>query len=1134
MSSGNGEMNGHHSTNGISQSRSPQPQANGNGAVTEGFSASPHGTKALENKTATTNGITQPTLNVSSAPQAPSIKMDELPEEILEMLRRIPEDAYVPTSRLVERAAQECWSDLVALLDVLAKIQNGEDMRNPEKRVKEEKDKKQKLWDFAEKHKQVLIKLLVILQWSPQSGENRVTIALNFYLHELRRSFISANDQLFEWINYIVTRHDAAPDLDTAMTILAAGRIENLPDLGYAQQRELDDRQILSTIRRLNSILQVRMMAEESIPPPLSEWHIHDGRVTFKVPNEFDLAVSVMDEDHNSKYLMVNVKFNFKPAPSVSQDLLDEITNIVNAELATKGLVGAYNFLHELALSQKLKELHIQALNLTQGLWAGHLRIEMIKRTLVVQYWTRRSSSKSWIELTLNSGRSSLNHFPTPFIGLRWMRHGKLVTNHDIELDLLHLSFENVLNQVIAQHTNFVFDGMYEKLGTSKLFADNELQMDQSLSSTDAFDCSLSIELSRISSIQVTCDPVGGNIVLSPASDRANRFQQELARSKNIVEDFVKRFPALRCGLNQTVLTRAIQNTPLQVLAGRKPSSNEVRELFGPSALRAVFLRQPEWSEDWLLAASFGADGDFWWLVHDPSNGKRSVQKLLQGPIHVQQKLSFQYFDSLADSAAATIGLQTSQQGCEQIGLRSNLPTSTERHPIMKVQLSSDELLESIGRDIVVSPLNSKRVSSGFTLVVLASLKAPADTLSALADAGLDSSMEIQTKKRTLMLRLKCAVGENKMPTAMARLHYIDDLISCIKLVHKKGELKMERLTLKDIVISYYTGQATNLSLALLFEAPKGASRIKLLPEEKNPHCLVSQHIDPTFGAGHAPLSKRLRKLLVELHLTLPLLNALQYLQGKLNPQDVPEMASLDLKESHKWLRMHVIARDMVRFAVHFSAVNASFRKDIQRDETPLNMLVRLEILPELSGSGRKLAWIVRPAIEEFKSYHRQSYTSLDLKQRMKDRIFSATDDQGWIGMDTSASCVTTSPYRLIIAVHDTILEWLKDNIAKVADTPNQPGPDPGPNRDNNAGPTAPGNQPQPRPPIQRQSSSSQQGRPRSMQQNSSGTTRVMTAPPQEVKPPPPNTQRRSNQSGQSRNSNHRHIPNPNDVINLD
>ena len=1132
MSSSNGGMNGYNTTNGVSQGRTPKSQANGNVGPSESSSAPLSSAKALVQPSAATNGMSQTVQDIPSDSQHFSLKMDQLPEEILEMLQRIPDDAYVPTSRLVERAAQECWADLVALLRDLAQIQGNDDMRSPEKRLLQERLKKQKLFDFAENHKKVLIKLLVILQWSPQSMENRVTIALNFYLHELRRSFIAANDQLFEWIRYIVTRHDAAPDLDTAMTILSAGRIGNLPDLGYVQQKELTDRQILSIIQRLNNILHVRMMSEESIPPPFSDWHIRDGRVTFKVPNEFDLAVSVMDEESNARFLMVDVKFNFWPAPSVSQDQLDQITNIVNAELAAKGLIGAYRFLHELALSQKIEELHVQALKLAQGLWTGHLSIELIKRTLVVKYWTRRPSSSSWIEIVLNSGRSSSDGFPTPYIGLRWLRNKKLVTDHDIDLDLVHLSFENVLSQVIAQHTAFIFDGIYERLALNKIFADSELELDQSSSSSDAFDCSLTIGLSKTDSILVTCDAVGGNIVLSPASDRANRFQQELARSTNVVEDFAQRYPALRCGLTQTTLAKAIRNTPLQLLSGRKPAYNQVKELFGPSALRALFFRRPEWSEDWLLAASFGADGDFWWLVSEPSDGKRTVQKLRRAPIHLQRSLHSEYFDALATDAQTTIALQTSQQACDEMSTRTLLPSSDKKHPAMKVQLSNNEHLESIDQDIIVAPHSSKRASSTYYVVILARLKASHDTQQALASAGLDPSIEVQPQKRLLTLRLACAVGENKMPAIMARLRSIDDLISCIKLVHRTEYLKMDRLSLQDIVISYHIGKTTNLSLALPLEGAKNASRLELLPKNSNPHHLVSEHIQPSFGDDRVPLSKRLRKLLATLRMTLPLVNSLQYLQGNVELQAVPEMAPLNVEESRKWLRMHVIVRDMVRFGIHFSAVNPAFRKDIQQQETPGNMLVRLEILPEASGSGSKLRWILRPAIEEFKTYHRPSFTNQDLKQRLEERIFSISDGQGWLGMDTSASCLITEPYRLVIAVHDTILQWLKEDIARQAEAPKQSMP----NKQDTAAPIATGNQSQSRPQSQQQNNSFHHGRPPNMQQVPNGTSRVMTAPPQQVRQPPPNAQRRSNQNNNQNRSTHQRpqIPNPNDVINLD
>lgn len=1049
MSVGRDMINGRTGSNGVSQVKSPLPHTNGtvNAGASKGPAEQASSIKQPEKKAVATNGM-MARANVSQ-PTA-GLEMDKLPEEILEMLRRIPDDVYVPMSRLVDRAARSCWSDLSNLLHDLAKMQIrpptevtdrivGE-QNTPNDTSESNRKKKYMMWNFAENHKRALIKLLVILQWSAKTDENKATIALNFYLHELRSSFLNASDMMSKWIEWINSRQDASPDLDTAAEILTAGRIATLPDLGYIDEQEMTPKQMLSTIRRLNTVLNIRMMAEDGIPVPLSNWRIHDGRVTFSVRHEFDLALSVMEEDLDSKFRTVDVSFNFWPAPAISQSLHDEILIITNNQLLEKGLEGAYRFLHDLTLSQKLKELHRQALDLARGLWLGHLHVEMLKRTLIVQYWARRPASKSWIEITINSGRidrsGEVAEYPIPYLNLRWMRNGKLVSENEINMDLVHLSFDSILNQVVAYHTNSIFDAIYDKLLLTPLFTSNALDLEQSSSLVDGHDCGLSIELSKMESIQLALDPVGGTMVISPASERTNRLQSELTRSKNLVDDFSSKFPALRCGIAQAILTRAISASSWQNLPGRKPSLNEVRELLSASTLRAAFFRQPGWSESWMLAASFGADGDLWWLVYEPDTGRRIVQPLPLGPTHLQRSFSFDYFEALAKQTAAMITLQVNQRSVRELGLGNILPEA--RRPedtYMKVQLDKKENFTSVNQDIIVSFWSSKRASSEYVLVVLAGLIASKETLSRLASAGLDQSITVRPGKRLLQLRLPCAVGEVKMDTMLARLHYIDDLINCIKLVHDSKTLKMQRLTLQEIVIDYHIRESSNLGLALLFESTDSQSKVRLLPEGNSPHCLISEHVGPALSRGQGPLSERLSALLATLRFTLPLVNCLQYLQGLTDAQEVPEMASLKLEESRKWLRIHVMSRDMVRFGLHFFTTNSAFKHDVDGPETPENMLVRLEIEPQASGGASKLGWIVRPAVEEFKTYTRPSFTSQALRERLKETIWTSKDTN-WIGMDNAAKCQVTEPHHLIIALHNNILDWLQQAVTKQAEVP--------------------------------------------------------------------------------------------------
>lgn len=1052
-------MNGHHIINGTTQPEPFLPSINGGGdgdGVSSDKKLLPSQNsfvKSANKSLALTNGDTLMDRSYLKMEQ-PLAGANKVPDELMEMLRtRIPDDAYVPMARLISRAAKSCWTHLLNILNELAEIQPP-DPQAVTKRLKppdqtvinddstDNQRKKLKLWNFAEEHKRALIKLLVILMWSSKSEDNKLTIALNFEIHTMRSAFSNANDKLNEWIVYIVSRQDACPDLNTAIEVLATGRVADVPDLGFVEPKALTDKQILSTMKRLNRALTARMVHETDVPLHMRDWTIHDGRVTFRVPHEFDVDLSVMDEADDAPFMMVDVRFDYRPRPPISDDMHEQLTTIVNQGLAQRGLHGAYEFLHQTCLTLKLTELHAQALALTRGLWKGHLGVELLKRTLIVQYWTRRTATKSWIEIGINSGRqrniSDESQTPTTFLYLRWMRNGTPVVDHDIILDLENISFESLLDQVTAQHINSIFGGIFNLLMYNKLYSSSELDLEQEASMVEAHDCKLHVGVTKTASICLSFDPVGGTLVVSPPSSRAGRLQHELARSKDIVDDFIARFPALRCAIAQALLVDAMQGNTLQYLPGRKPSAAEVRSRFGIDALRAAFFTRSTWPNEWTLAASFGRTADTWWLVHDSGaeNVSNEVVRLQTDSIHLQISLTEDYFDSIREIASAAITMAVSRRALtgSNISSRDLVDGGVTR---LSFSLAGGQGLESIDSKVIAWPGSSKRTSrDNAVLLAMVKLHAPKRVLEKLASAELDSAITVHSSKQLLLLSLSGRVGSNKMDELLDRLHYIDDLISCIKLVDSANKLSMRSLTMESITISYDTNPQAELGLKLFFRNAKSTARLQLLPPDSNPHLLVSGHVNRMLAKSNRPLSERLRAILSILTATLPLVNGFAYLQGLVSAAEVPQMSATKLEDSRDWIKVHVMSRDMVRFGVHYYALTPKFQKDEQNEKIPPKLLVRLEIETTAKSSSRKQGWIVRPAIEEFQAYHRPSFTSQVLAQRLRDKVFSHMSGKTWMGLGSAALCLFDNPYDLLATIHETLLNWLKEAVVKNEEAP--------------------------------------------------------------------------------------------------
>lgn len=1153
-----------------------------------------HDQPEASQSTALANGVHHDGMStVSTAKLVRAI--EQLPPEILAELQNI-NTALVPMNRLISRVALQCGADLQKLLEELKAIQLTDPNLLPPKRLSNglvddstdaNREKKTKLFEFAEKHKKDLIKLLVLLQWSSKNEGNMITIAMNKHLQELRQAFTEMNHGLVYMLDAIVPLQDPCPDLISASEALSRGRSTRLPDLGYREDAPLTTREILRTFERMNSVLTIRLHLHEEIPDVFSKWHVHDGRVTFTVRDEFELDLSVLDESLDTTFRTVDFRFTFRPTPSVSARLHDRIIELLNLELQKEGLQGAYNFLHDLTLSQKLAEMHAQARTLESGLWARHLRVELMRRTLAVQYWTQKPTVKSWLEVSIDSGRACQvltgSKAATPHLRLKWMRNAKEVLDHDIIIDTNNINFEGLLQQVIAQHTASTFDSIYHHLCTTTLYAGgvHQLSISVEASVTDAGASQILVEVSNSQPITIRIDSIDGTLLLSPMNQHTNRAQHDLARLKNPVVDFVSRFHTLRCVLAETNLSEPMLMAGFVTLPGMKLAMTEVKSLFGPQSLRATFYKQHGWTKNCFLAAVFAADGDSWWFVQGAVSSERTVRKLDHAPIHAARTFSSAYFETLTAQIKEMMTPKASQSALSE-GVVVNLRSGGGCGGVDVYKIGDDAGFHTIKGHLTVRPVQSRTLKHMPCSAITVKVSAQPDLLSRIAATLSDPSIELNSVHQRLRLRFDRQDGDDIMSVAIPKMRYVDNVISCLQLATKVKQWHTESVTFNIISIAYSIGKDDAYSVHLKISDSGGPVEVYLLPKLTNPHQLILSQLREKLNARNGSLADRLRNAMSMLMISAPLLNSLAYLQGQVSKEVVPELQDLDLTESQAWLRLHVLHRSAMQFPVHYLALHQKlgFERDKANHEAPMSMLIRLEV-EQLTPRDRhqKPCWIIRPALEENGGYARSAFTAGTLEHTLRTRVFSVSNDD-WIGLDNAAQCRFDRPYRLIEAVHLSILEWQKESIGQASKVPKTPVTAAAPKQGAKNAPikqTAPTTAMQQRPvqnpapsranpvlPNQVRASQTngqvvrsgmmpQQGvgRPangtadpsvRPNQGPATASVRVMTAAPQQVRFPPQNQPRRPGQGMPAMHnqlqihprSGHNPRTNPNEIITLD
>lgn len=371
--------------------------------------------------------------------------------------------------------------------------------------------------------------------------------------------------------------------------------------------------------------MRLNLHEYEKMPKQFKSYMIKSGRVTFHVPGEFEVDLTIADENPESQFWFIDFRFLFSPSLSeLPENLLFLIESRVNAALEKDGLTGCYKFLHELVLTHKISELRRQAVELSRGIWIEKLRVEPLRRALSIQYWVDRYNKdgkdgpKSWIILGVNSGKrqdDTLDPKATSQISIRWFRDGKEVKDLDIPLELIELSTEKLLHSVISRHIDHILCSTYKTLSAKPLFSSRELSLSYRSSTSQSNEPELKVQLTQQQSIGVTIEPVTGEFAICPASKLSQQAQFNLNRSKDPASNAHEFIQNLRCiSISDEITSRALS-------VGWQPTKNpglrqeDLKPIVPRDTLHLSWFRRAGWGSDWIVALSSSMSGERWWLI---------------------------------------------------------------------------------------------------------------------------------------------------------------------------------------------------------------------------------------------------------------------------------------------------------------------------------------------------------------------------------------------------------------------------------------------------------------------------------------------------------------------------------------
>ncbi|KAL8728136.1 MAG: hypothetical protein Q9166_005586 [cf. Caloplaca sp. 2 TL-2023] len=808
---------------------------------------------------------------------------------------------YLPLSVLITRLIQDTFNGMTEVINGMSELQipqmNGSTPANPSQVSVQ---KKLSLLDFAQDRRAKFIKILVLSQWSRQVEAIRRVIDMKIWLDNQRNLYdgtYGACNWIGELKRIMALERIPNPDLKTALEALSLGKAPGLPDLGYLPPKQVSPQQFLKVLRSINTKLTIRLRLHETVPAPLKHFSISNGRATFRVPKEFEIDLSIANEDPSSQLYFIDFRFLFSPAPAELPQgrVRDDLEARVNMLLGQEGLKGCYRFLHDFVLSHKLNVFRHQAFRMSQGNWSEHLKVEIVHRSLVIQYWVTRLGLKSWIELGVRRRKLKRTSWvdeeeDEPHIGIRWFRAAKEVTDVPLTFDLEELSIEAILKRIISTHTNFIFRQTKAKLREGHLYPKKSLRLKHARSSIASAASSLSVQLTASQSCSVIQETVSGKLMLLPPSSlhsRAEREMNGLVEPENSASACIAHLRAITA---YEEVEHVVKCYGWQVVKSIRPQQESLRHHFGRDNLKAGFFRKKSWDVQWLLAFTASVVGDFWWIVELDNKKSQHDSIVALGPSIrtafkvpetaaglASRELAFLTLSRIEHTSA---GLMSQYTDSRELTVRKiphrlvktsrNRPSS--EFPTLHVHLPKDSAKPSlrsqesaktarISRLVRLMFMGVDQPSSHATHLAVA-LTDCATLRSRRLGSTDEESVVFHPTSGAFAFCLRGPVGQSAIPSLLDRLAKIQRLVDYVTMLPR---FKVPSLSLNHLEFTYATDPQ---DLRAKISVGEGPPRISF--NAGNPHLRIQDQLT-------VPLRKLdgFKHVIFLLSLTLPLMRTL-------------------------------------------------------------------------------------------------------------------------------------------------------------------------------------------------------------------------------------------------------------------
>ena len=940
------------------------------------------------------------------------------------MERRLPPEiehitfGYLPLANLITRLVQDTFNGLNdALGDVWdmkglkgndnpphigqRPLVNGEvAARSSESNVQ----RKLRMLHFTQDNRARFIKILVLSKWSRQVESIGKVIDLKVWLDGQARFFEDAISWMGELKRILPPMKQPSPDLKTALEVLSLGKASWLSDANYLPSQKLAPQEILKGLKRINTLLTIRLRLHEDIPRSLRNFSIASGRATFRVQDEFEIDITIADEDLSSQLYLVDFRFAFSPASSelAPGPLKEGLREHIDKSLKEEGLKASYDFLHEFVLTHKINILKRQAFEMSNAQWSGSIKVEGIHRSLVVQYWINKPGPKNWIEIGVQKGAHTVGtdglSERKSTLGLRWFRQGKEVKDTSVDLDVGNISMSKILKQILASHTNFVFRIAKEKIQSSPLYAQRLFRIKHKARSKDSTGCSFLIQLTPSKAVKILQEPITGKFALLPPTDLHSWIEGQINELPDPGTEMASRISNLRCLASLHEYTDLATSLGFESEVPVRLDKNIVIRHFGREANRIRFFRRKPWSTKWFLALSTSMGGDSWWIV-DVKPDKRDATKPHNSLINETWKINLDGCQDTVPSPTPEALMRVEKLAAEMITQQVDVRYLKEKNilyelrnspspaklPRMCMHIAPDAAPALIGlqkpstrwREDILSPevhlLDPQ--SHLATYICRARLRFPMSNAREYLKQ-LPTSILFKANSRDFMFFFQAPIGSSTVPQLLRELFKYERLLNLLNGV-QRCNLAIRSIDVRGLGFVYAT-EPTPLQACIRIPSGFRDPEFRLLPP--NPQIRIQSHLGMMFRS--APPHRALAGILHLLRYTLPMARVLN------------EIENLHA-EAGSFVKVSSLAADQLRIDYRSPRIVLNFALRQRRDLT---------------------AWHIRYQIDKTKDEEPKSQSLIDaLLEVMRQR------NEKWKGMKGSVVATLDGIEDLVLRLDEVI-----------------------------------------------------------------------------------------------------------------